>query len=103
MKLTAQALELIQDELYPSAKGALSMPLPHVQSCLEMAMYLGFDVTANVARVNKESREHQIALLPLENHREILALLDKLAPNSTAKFESQFENLKSKIQLAIAD
>ena len=97
MKLTAQALRLIQDELYPSAKGELSMPLPHVQSCLEMAMYLGFDVTANVARVNKEAGEHQIALVPLENHREILSLLDKLVPNSTAKFEAQFASLRSKI------
>jgi|GEM_PF-3904281 len=94
--LTAKVLDIIQEELFPSMYGN-SMPLPAVQASLEMAMYLGFDVSKNVERVNKKTG-HQIALLDLDHHKEILALLDKLtAGRSTARFDAQMDAIKNKL------
>ena len=96
--LTARVLDIIQEELFPNMYGD-SMPLPAVQASLEMAMYLGFDVSKNVERVNKDFKDsgHQIALLDLDHHKEILALLDKLTGDSTARFDAQMEAIKNRL------
>jgi hypothetical protein len=94
-KLTERVLTIIQEELYPEIYTD-SMPLPAVQECLEMAMYQGFDVTANLEKVNQAS-SNKITLLSLADRQNINRMLDTIQPNSTAKFDAQFESIRNKI------
>ena len=98
--LDKRTFDIIQEELFPGVFDDEWLPLPAIQSVLEMAMYLGFDVSANVRKVENvlSGRGISFELAGLEKERELLQLIDKFDGTSlTEEFETRLDSLRKKL------
>jgi hypothetical protein len=103
-KLTPRVFGVIRFRLLPkSVEGDL--PLPHLESILQMASYLGYDIERALRNAQAETdrqckatgvKQIKIAIPSIEKHRAMLTVLDASTGGSFLEvFESELADLRT--------